>query len=181
MWNYLDLNRCKDEYKKFLPDWLYVTPELLVQAFDELAEQERTQKAPRCLVHGDSHQGNSFLRSSSDGNGERVWHDWQLVRKGTPWRDITYFMLGALTIEERRAAAFDLVKHYREALTAHGLAIANNEEIRIVLNPAAAENKKSGIRRHDLIKVIDLAHDDRIDKSNRQFPVCIILCRHDIS
>jgi len=121
MWNYLDLNRCKDEYKKFLPDWLYATPELFVQAFDELAEQERTQKAPRCLVHGDSHQGNSFLRSSADGNGERVWHDWQLVRKGTPWRDITYFMLGALTIEERRAAAFDLVKHYREALTAHGV------------------------------------------------------------
>lgn len=117
MWNYLDLNRRKDEYRRFLPEWLYAMPELIVHAFDELAVLERQLDGPRCLVHGDSHQGNSFLRA----DGERVWHDWQLVRKGTPWRDITYFMLGALTIEERRASAFDLVRHYREALRAHGV------------------------------------------------------------
>lgn len=29
-------------------------------------------------------------------------------------------MLGALTVEERRASAADLIRHYREALTAHG-------------------------------------------------------------
>ncbi|MBR9909328.1 MAG: phosphotransferase [Gammaproteobacteria bacterium] len=116
MYNYLSLNASKSEYKAILPDWIYATPEIFAHAFDELAAQEREQTGPLCLVHGDAHQGNSFLRS----DGERVWHDWQLVRKGTPWRDLTYFMLGALTIEERRSAAPDLIKHYREALQATG-------------------------------------------------------------
>jgi hypothetical protein len=53
-------------------------------------------------------------------SGVRGWHDWQLVRKGRPWRDITYFMLGSLTLEERRAEAGRLIKHYREALKATG-------------------------------------------------------------
>jgi Ecdysteroid kinase-like family len=116
MYNYIALNLAKPSYQAFLPKWLYDTPELFVHAFDELAEFARTQPGPRCLVHGDSHQGNSFLRA----DGERVWHDWQLVRLGQPWRDITYFMLGALTIDERRASAAELIRHYREALMATG-------------------------------------------------------------
>lgn len=116
MYNYLSLNTRKKAYRTILPGWVYETPKLFSHAFDELAAFEREQQGPLCLVHGDSHQGNSFLRA----NGERVWHDWQLVRKGTPWRDITYFLLGALTIEERRSSARDLIKHYREALTATG-------------------------------------------------------------
>lgn len=116
MYNYLDLNARKPEYQAFLPAWLYETPELFAHAFDELAEFERAQTGPQCLVHGDAHQGNSFLRSS----GERVWHDWQLVRRGTPWRDITYFMLGALTIDERRGSARNLLALYRESLIATG-------------------------------------------------------------
>jgi Ecdysteroid kinase-like family len=115
-WNYIALNLAKPSYQAFLPRWIYDQPELFAHAFDELADFARTQPGPHCLVHGDSHQGNSFLRA----NGERVWHDWQLVRQGQPWRDITYFMLGALTIDERRASAADLIRHYREALIATG-------------------------------------------------------------
>jgi aminoglycoside phosphotransferase (APT) family kinase protein len=116
MYNYLALNLARPSYQAFLPRWIYDQPELLAHAFDELADFARTQPGPRCLVHGDSHQGNSFLRA----NGERVWHDWQLVRRGQPWRDVTYFMLGALTIGERRASAADLIRHYRAALSATG-------------------------------------------------------------
>ncbi|WP_313053534.1 phosphotransferase [Pseudomonas lopnurensis] len=115
-YNYMRLNLRKPEYHAFLPGWLYETPELFAQAFDELAAFELRQDSPRCLVHGDSHQGNSFLRD----NGERVWLDWQLVRKGRPWRDIAYFMLGALTVEERRASAGELLRHYRETLIGLG-------------------------------------------------------------
>ena len=115
-WNYIALNLAKPAYQAFLPRWIYDTPELFAHAFDELADFARTQPGPHCLVHGDSHQGNSFLRA----NGERVWHDWQLVRQGQPWRDVTYFMLGALTIDERRASAADLIRHYRDALIATG-------------------------------------------------------------
>lgn len=115
-YQYIALNLAKPSYQAFLPRWLVETPERLAHAYDHLAEFARTQPGPHCLVHGDSHQGNSFLRS----NGERVWHDWQLVRQGQPWRDVTYFMLGALTIEERRASAAELIRHYREALAATG-------------------------------------------------------------
>ena len=116
MYNYVALNLPKPAYRAFLPQWIYDTPELFSFAYDELTAFEMAQTTPRCLVHGDAHQGNSFLRD----NGEGVWHDWQLVRKGLPWRDVTYFMLGALTIEERRAAAPDLIGHYRQALKATG-------------------------------------------------------------
>jgi hypothetical protein len=43
-----------------------------------------------------------------------------LVRKGHPWRDVTYLMLGGLTIEERRASERHLLSHYREALLSTG-------------------------------------------------------------
>ncbi|BFM08264.1 oxidoreductase family protein [Halioxenophilus aromaticivorans] len=116
-WNYAKLNMAKPSYNAILPAWMYETPELFLHAFDELAELERTHTGPLCLVHGDSHQGNSFLRDNQgDRLGERVWLDWQLVRKGTPWRDITYFMLGALTVEERRSDGQNLVKHYYDHL-----------------------------------------------------------------
>jgi hypothetical protein len=115
-WNYAAHNLAKESYRQILPAWLYRTPELFCQAFDELAHIERELPGAICRVHGDSHQGNSFLRA----NGERVWMDWQLVRKGHPWRDVTYFMLGALTIEERRGSAENLLRHYREALVRWG-------------------------------------------------------------
>lgn len=115
-WNYIALNLAKPDYQAFLPRWVIEQPERFAHAYDELVEFSRTQAGPECLVHGDSHQGNSFLRAS----GERIWMDWQLVRRGHPWRDIVYFMLGALTIDERRQHAAKLVEHYREALMATG-------------------------------------------------------------
>jgi len=116
MYNYIALNLAKPTYQAFLPRWIVDAPERFAHAFDELAAFAREAPGPHCLVHGDSHQGNSFLRA----NGERVWHDWQLVRQGQPWRDVTYFMLGALTIEERRHSAAHLIEHYRQALIATG-------------------------------------------------------------
>lgn len=117
MYNYARINMDRAVYREFLPDWLYETPERFAHAFDELAAIDRESGGPLCLVHGDSHQGNSFLRE----NGERVWLDWQLVRKGKPWRDVVYFMLGALTVEERRGNDRQLVSHYYDYLKARGV------------------------------------------------------------
>lgn len=116
MWAYVDANLVKPEYRAILPRWMLDDPQRMVRGYDALASYEQAQSGPLCIVHGDSHVGNSFVRDS----GERVWLDWQLVRKGRPWRDITYFMLGALTIEERRQSERDLIKHYRERLLSHG-------------------------------------------------------------
>jgi hypothetical protein len=116
MWAYVEANLPKPEYQAILPRWMIDDPQRLVRLFDALALHEQGQGQARCIVHGDSHVGNSYVRA----DGQRVWLDWQLVRKGHPWRDVTYLMLGALTIEERRASERHLLSHYREALLSTG-------------------------------------------------------------
>lgn len=115
-WRYIWFNLTDPAYRAVVPAWVYDTPGLMNHLLDELSAFERELTSPQCLVHGDAHQGNSFLRAS----GERVWLDWQLVRRGSPWRDVSYFVVSSLTIDERRAADRDLVEHYRQRLLSHG-------------------------------------------------------------
>ncbi len=114
MWPYAQINIAKPHYQALLPRWLLDDPQAFHRLYDALGAYERAQPGPFSVVHGDSHQGNSYTRPS----GERIRIDWQLVRRGRPWRDITYFMIGSLTIEERRANERRLVEHYREHLAA---------------------------------------------------------------
>jgi Phosphotransferase enzyme family len=116
LWNYIAMNINRPSYRAFLPDWIYEAPERLAHAFDELGVYERGASGPKCVVHGDSHQGNSYLRES----GERIWLDWQLARRGHPWRDLSYFAVGALSVEERRGSMRDLVEEHRRRLVAGG-------------------------------------------------------------
>lgn len=69
MYNYIRLNMGKPAYRKILPSWMYRTPELFSHAFDELAAFELQQSTPCCLIHGDSHQGNTFLRNDESESG----------------------------------------------------------------------------------------------------------------
>src|SRR3546814_9353103 len=64
-----------------------------------------------------SHPGNSFVRNT----GERVWFDWQHVRKGHPWRDVACLMIAALTVQDRRSAERHLLQHYLGDLAARGI------------------------------------------------------------
>jgi hypothetical protein len=124
-WHYIWFNLTDPEYEAVVPAWVYDTPELMHHALDELSAFELGLRGTKCLVHGDAHQGNSFLRA----NGERVWVDWQLVRKGSPWRDVSYFLVSALTVAERRVADRDLVEQYRQQLQATGAAgVPDREE-----------------------------------------------------
>ncbi|MFA7554503.1 MAG: phosphotransferase [Spongiibacteraceae bacterium] len=116
LWPFAKLNIDKTDYQKILPQWLLDNPQRLETAYDKLVAYAQAQTGPLCVVHGDSHLGNSYLRPS----GERLWIDWQLVRKGHPWRDLTYFMLGTLTIDERRTEEDKLLKHYYEVLLSTG-------------------------------------------------------------
>jgi hypothetical protein len=68
----------------------------------------------------DAHLGNSYRKP----NGERMWFDWQIVRKGRPWRDYTYFVIGSMTIADRRKADRDLLRHHSEELVKHGVHIS---------------------------------------------------------
>jgi aminoglycoside phosphotransferase (APT) family kinase protein len=123
-WNYIQHNLADDSYARVVPSWVLERPELMAHALDELSAYEQSLPGPRCLVHGDAHQGNSFVRSS----GDRIWVDWQLVRRGTPWRDVSYFIVSSLTIEDRREAERELIEHYRSALAAASSALVDTED-----------------------------------------------------
>jgi aminoglycoside phosphotransferase (APT) family kinase protein len=64
------------------------------------------------LLHGDAHIGNTYVLPD-DGVG---FLDWQVVRRGNPSVDLGYFLQGACTVENRRAAERELVEEYRLAL-----------------------------------------------------------------
>ncbi|MDB6061171.1 MAG: aminoglycoside phosphotransferase [Verrucomicrobiaceae bacterium] len=117
MWEYIQINLADPKFRAVLPQALLDDPTRLQKAFDALADWENSLSDPYCLNLGDCHLGNTYLKK----DGERMWLDWQLVRKGRPFRDLTYFMVGSLTIEERRANEIALIKHYREALLATGV------------------------------------------------------------
>jgi aminoglycoside/choline kinase family phosphotransferase len=116
MWGWIEQNLAAPNTRAVLPQPLLDEPGRLQRAFDRLADWEHQQTGPYCLLLGDCHQGNTYLLPG----GERLWLDWQLVRRGRPWRDLTYFMVGSLTVEERRSAERDLLQHYRDALQATG-------------------------------------------------------------
>lgn len=123
---YIRLNLEKPAYQNVLPQWLVDDPERLGRAFDSLVRLEQARAGPLCLVHGDAHLGNSYLRA----DGARIWFDWQLIRKGRPWRDVTYFMIGSLRTEDRRKAERHLLRHYRDSLCAQGVTnVMSLEEI----------------------------------------------------
>jgi hypothetical protein len=116
MSKWIDRNLNDPAIRKMAPRALLDDPDILQRAYDALIALEQAQNTPRCVILGDCHQGNTFIKP----DGERMWLDWQIVRKGRPWRDLMYFMIGSLTIDERRAAERQLIAHYRESLVATG-------------------------------------------------------------
>ncbi|KAK8000574.1 kinase-like domain-containing protein [Apiospora arundinis] len=57
-------------------------------------------KNPRfqCLVHGDAHVGNLFVDDSGPG-----FLDWQFASVGSAFHDVAYYVVGALSVADRRA------------------------------------------------------------------------------
>lgn len=64
------------------------------------------------LLHGDAHIGNTYALP----DGTTGFLDWQVVRRGNWIQDVGYFMVGSLTVEDRRSTEQDLLRHYLEAL-----------------------------------------------------------------
>ena len=65
------------------------------------------------LLHADPHVGNTYLLPD-DGVG---FLDWQVCRRGSWAQDLAYFLVSALTVEDRRSFEHRLLATYREALT----------------------------------------------------------------
>jgi hypothetical protein len=111
-------NRLPERVALF-PRWMAEEPVRLRRSLGQLAAQETADTSPLCLVHGDSHLGNTLHLP----DGERLWFDWQIVRKGRPWRDYSYFVIGSISIEDRRAHERDLLAHYCAEMGKYGVVL----------------------------------------------------------
>lgn len=116
MWRWLPQNLANSEFRAIAPASFLEKPEILHTAYDNLTAFERAFEAPYCVILGDCHQGNTYVLPS----GERMWMDFQLVRRGRPWRDLTYFLVGMMSVEDRRRHHRDLLAIYREELIKTG-------------------------------------------------------------
>lgn len=67
---------------------------------------------PLTLLHGDPHPGNTYALSG----GRTGFYDWQLVRRGHFSQDLSYFLIGSLTVADRRHHEEELVACYLAAL-----------------------------------------------------------------
>lgn len=82
---------------------------LKLKAFDRVG--------PFCFLHGDYHLGNLYF----DADGTIGTLDWQSFCKG-PWsHDVTYFIVSALDIVDRRRWDKALLACFLERLAAHGV------------------------------------------------------------
>jgi hypothetical protein len=72
------------------------------------------------LCHGDSHVANTYLLPGPQGG----LLDWQLMVKGSWAHDVTYLIVTALEVEERRKRERELLAHYLEELRRRGVADA---------------------------------------------------------
>lgn len=76
------------------------------QYVDALSQSDMT------LLHGDAHIGNTYVLPDN----QVGFLDWQVVRKGHWSQDVGYFLVGALTEDDRRLAERELLDEYRDAL-----------------------------------------------------------------
>jgi Phosphotransferase enzyme family len=81
-------------------------------------------KGPTTLLHGDAHIGNTYVLP----DGDVGFLDWQVVRRGEWSQDIGYFLVGALTENDRQDSEADLVKEYRTSLDLHGGQVPSADE-----------------------------------------------------
>ncbi|KAI0896671.1 kinase-like domain-containing protein [Annulohypoxylon nitens] len=88
--------------------------ERLERAFKIMWATENPQL--RCVIHGDSHIGNTFITA----DGRPGFIDWQGPHAGVNVQDLAYFVTGVMTIEDRRSHEVGLVKHYLQALHQNG-------------------------------------------------------------
>ena len=93
-----------------------VAPELRSAA--NVAEAMRRTGAHEitCVIHGDTHSGNSYL----DADGRACWLDWQVVQRGHWATDVSYHLATVLDIEDRRAHEAELLRHYLRELESFG-------------------------------------------------------------
>ncbi len=75
------------------------------------------------VLHGDPHVENTYILPG----GDVGLLDWQLMRFGCWAHDVSYALVTALSIEDRRACEKDLLRHYLGTMAAKGIAMPDWE------------------------------------------------------
>jgi hypothetical protein len=89
-------------------------PTWMASALRELGEYHR--RGPVCLCHGDTHLGNLYLET----DGNPGFFDPQVAR--APWQfEVTYHLICALDMLDRRRHERELLRHYLDALRGNGI------------------------------------------------------------
>lgn len=108
--------------KPDVPDH-FVDRKRIISAFKTLWRTTDTKM--KCIVHGDSHIGNTFITAA----GEPGFLDWQGIHVGSAIHDVAYFIVGSLSIEDRRKNEVELFDHYLEILHQQGAPKFEREEV----------------------------------------------------
>jgi hypothetical protein len=85
-------------------------PAALARSFARCAAIART--GPLTVLHGDAHVGNSYRLP----DGTVGFFDWQLTRTGSYMHDVSYFMISALSVADRREHQRELLAGYLREL-----------------------------------------------------------------
>ncbi|KAK4938714.1 hypothetical protein LTR10_020897 [Elasticomyces elasticus] len=78
---------------------------------------------PATLVHGDSHLGNILEYP----DGRAGYYDWQCLYRGYGLRDLAYFMMSALTVDDVKLHDRKLFNIYTNTLKEHGIELHEEE------------------------------------------------------
>ncbi|KAJ4319939.1 hypothetical protein N0V84_006122 [Fusarium piperis] len=71
----------------------------------------------QCVLHGDAHLGNMAWSKEKD---LPMVLDWQIIHSGSCFTDVAYFVMTALTIEDRKEHEMDVLDHYLAKLHEFG-------------------------------------------------------------
>jgi hypothetical protein len=123
-WDAAELEHYLDHEKRAeVVDPALHDPAKLFAMFEALAPV--SAQRPRSVIHGDTHIGNTYR----DHLGRAGFLDWQGIAQG-PWiRDVTYFMVSNLTVEDRRNHERELLAHYVDRLASHGVTPPGLDEV----------------------------------------------------
>ena len=80
---------------------------------------------PQTLLHGDAHVGNVYTLPGD----QTGFLDWQVVRRGSWVQDVGYFLVGSLTVDDRRQHEHQLLDIYRDALALLEADLPSRDEI----------------------------------------------------
>lgn len=118
-----------DSYTKFLQTDVGKNLPSYVQDLLKKWNENRTtiheywDSKPPTLVHGDSHLGNTLEYA----DGSAGYFDWQCLFRSYGYRDLAYFLMSALTVDQCKDHEADIFNLYTDTLEQHGIKIDRQE------------------------------------------------------